>query len=137
MLAVQVRYKKTWQHEHDAMNDRSIIGFYPAADDATPIRVFEMRGSGQLDADLRALAIYPDPGLTGLRATVEIRRPDGSREELIALRAQPDWARRYWFKQPVLLPKGTTYSVRYTPLEDAKTSTPPESRRMFLDVAGE
>ena len=52
-------------------------------------------------------------------------------------KAQPDWARRYWFTQPIALPKGTTYAVRYTPLDDAKGATPRESRRMFLDVAGE
>ena len=94
----------------------------------------ELRESGRIESDLRAIAIYPDPDLTGLRARVEITRPDGSREELIALRAQPDWTRRYWFKQPLRLPKGTMYSVRYTPLEGAKSSTPPESRRMFLNV---
>jgi len=38
-------------------------------------------------------------------------RPDGSTVELIRMRPQADWARRYWFGQPVALPRGTQIDV--------------------------
>lgn len=64
-----------------------------------------------IDADLRALAIYPDPALANARVTVSASRPDGSREELIAFRPQRQWARRYWFAAPIELPRGTRIEV--------------------------
>ena len=45
---------------------------------------------------------------------VHAERPDGSRVELIRFRPQPDWARRYWFKDPVALPKGTRVTAEVT-----------------------
>jgi hypothetical protein len=61
--------------------------------------------------NLRALAIYPDAALTNARVEVTADRPDGSREELITFRPMAGWARRYWFAEPVFLPRGTTVTV--------------------------
>ena len=57
------------------------------------------------------MAIYPNTGIGGAQTTVHALRPDGSREELIAFRAQPDWTRRYWLRQPLMLPRGTRIEV--------------------------
>jgi hypothetical protein len=133
-LSVSIRYKKTWQYERKEMRDQSRIGLYFGDTTAAPVRALRLRDTGQLDADMHAIAIYPDPELSGVTARVEIVRPDGTRDELIALRAQADWARRYWFKEPITLPKGTRYSVRYTTLEGASKPSPAEARRMTLDV---
>jgi hypothetical protein len=38
-------------------------------------------------------------------------RPDGSRAPLIRLNTRPDWDRRYWFDQPIALPRGTRVEV--------------------------
>jgi hypothetical protein len=60
-----------------------------------------------VDEDLQALAVYPDSGLANVDLRVEAIRPDGSQVELIRFRPQPDWARRYWFEHPILLPRGS------------------------------
>jgi hypothetical protein len=73
-----------------------------------------------IDEDLRALAIYPDSTLANVSARIEAIRPDGSREQLFSLRAQKDWARRYWFSKPVALARGTRIHVQAT--FDAKPS---------------
>ena len=38
-------------------------------------------------------------------------RPDGTRANLIAFHPRPDWVRRYWFREPIPLPRGTTIEV--------------------------
>jgi hypothetical protein len=35
--------------------------------------------------------------------------PNGSRRELIAFHPQPEWARRYWFQEPIPLERGTRF----------------------------
>ena len=131
-LALRIHYKKTWQYERSTMTDRTSIGLYFAAAPAREVRALTLAPSGEaaepidrgvsfgrvVDEDLQAVAIYPDPSLE--HASVEVRavRPDGSRAELIRVRPQADWARRYWFAQPVLLPRGTHIDVVAT-LRDA------------------
>jgi hypothetical protein len=64
-----------------------------------------------VDVDLTALAVYADPGLTYSRVQLAAVHPDGSRIELIRFQPQPDWTRRYWFDQPVALPRGSRLEV--------------------------
>lgn len=129
-LVVSVRYRKTWEYERQAMSDRSTIGIYLSpspAPELLAIRLAPVPSSDRTNAagegeavsysttvsqDVRALAIYPDAALAGARVTVMAARPDGSREELIAFRPRAGWARRYWFAEPVALPRGTTITVR-------------------------
>ena len=63
----------------------------------------------------RAVAIYPDPDIANAAITVVAIRPDNSREELIAFRPRAGWARRYWFREPLSLPRGTRIEVTSTP----------------------
>src|SRR5581483_1891059 len=130
---LRVHYKKTWQHEREAMTDRSAVGLYfaepPAAEvqalalspddaDRTPAPAHESSGADgisltrTIDRDLRAVAIYPDAGLTQATVSVTARRPDESQVGVIRFRPQPDWVRRYWFADPIALPAGTRISVR-------------------------
>ena len=64
------------------------------------------------------LAVYPDGGLANVDLHVEAIRPDGGRIELIRFRPQPDWARRYWFERPIVLPRGSRIDAVAT-FEDA------------------
>ena len=132
-LAVSIHYRKTWEHERDAMTDRSTIGVYFAPGPAAELRALTLASDGSavsgrsgtgngpiaftrtVDRDLRALAIYPHEALAGARVTAVAVRPDGSREELIAFRPKSGWARRYWFAEPVSLPRGTTITVTAQP----------------------
>lgn len=124
-LLVRVHYKKTWEYERQAMRDRSLVGLYFAAAPLPEIRsltltpaadtdadaVASLSFSTTIDEDSRALAIYPDPALTSTRVIVTAQRPDGSREEVIAFRPRAGWARRYWFTEPIALPRGTVVST--------------------------
>jgi hypothetical protein len=123
-LVVRVHYKKTWEYERKTMSDRSTIGLYFAPPPAADVRAIVLSPAGAggrsdqrlefgrvLDEDLTALAVYADPGLTYSRAQIHAVRPDGSRVELIRFQPQPDWTRRYWFEQPVVLPRGSRLEV--------------------------
>jgi hypothetical protein len=120
-LTLRVHYKKTWEHERQAMTDRSSIGLYFAPANTLPLRALTIAaGGGQtsftrtLDEDLSAVAVYPHPGLANVDVDLRAERPDGTRLDLIRFRPQPDWARRYWFKEPIALPKGTRVTASVT-----------------------
>jgi hypothetical protein len=107
--------KKTWEYERAQLTDRSNVGLYFASGSANAVRALTLSPAGLvLEEDFRAIAIYPDAVLANVNAKVEAVRPDGSREQLIGLRAQNNWARRYWFSQPVALTRGTRISVDAT-----------------------
>jgi hypothetical protein len=120
-LAVRIRYKKTWQYERKELRDRSTIGLYFARDGADPVRALAIAGSPSspssvpgrqsisqiIDEDLRAIAVYPNEHPPNAGIVVTAIAPDGSRRELIAFHPRPDWARRYWFQEPILLARGT------------------------------
>jgi len=161
-LVVRTRYKKTWQYERVAMTDRSTVGVYLSSTPPSEVRALTLEpstGSGEGKAsrsnessvsfgvttgeDLRAIALYPD--LTLANATVQVTtvKPNGSREEIIRFRPQPEWARRYWFEQPIALPRGTRIEVEAT--ADAPLLPPgsvpvqskpldPSAVRLTLDV---
>ena len=120
-LTLRVHYKKTWEHEREAMTDRSSVGLYFAPAAAAAVRALAISADGDqasftrtLDEDLSAIAIYPHPGLTNVNVDLHAERPDGSRVDLIRFRPQPDWARRFWFKDPIALPKGTRVTASLT-----------------------
>jgi hypothetical protein len=98
-----------------------------------------------LTEDVRALAIYPDAGLGNTSVKVVATRPDGTRASLIAFHPRPDWSRRYWFREPIPLPRGTTIEVTASFDDEAPllplslspaTSTRPDlsSMRLTLNV---
>jgi hypothetical protein len=131
-LVVRMRYKKTWQYERVAMTDRSTVGVYFASPPASEVRALTLvpvGGSGKgkdsgsnpsvtfgydTGDDLRAVALYTDVALANATVQVTAVRPNGTREEIIRFRAQPEWARRYWFEQPIALPRGTRVEVATT-----------------------
>jgi hypothetical protein len=124
-LVVRIQYRKTWEYERQEVRDRSVVGVYFNSAPGPELRALPLEGastdaaavrfSRTIEADVTALAIYPDAGLDGLHVTVSAARPDGSREELIAFRPRRDWARRYWFAEPVQLPRGTRITVDARP----------------------
>jgi len=123
-LVVRVLYRKTWEHEREAMRDRSAIGIYfapsPAAavqavrltpDAAATASATRLRFRRTLAEDARALAIYPEVGLNNAAVRILATRPDGTHVDLISFHPRPDWRRRYWFRQPIPLPRGTIIDV--------------------------
>lgn len=67
--------------------------------------------SRTLESDVRALAIAPDQVPPNISLQVEAVLPDGSRTPMIRLSTRTDWDRRYWFAEPIALPKGTRIEV--------------------------
>ena len=108
-LTLRVHYRKTWEYERKEVNDRSTVGLYFAKEPATVVRKI-VAGSTITD-DMRVLAIYPRAGLANTEVSVVAERPDGSRVDLIAFHPRPDWARRYWFVEPIALPRNTKITV--------------------------
>jgi hypothetical protein len=108
-LVLRVHYRKTWEYERKEMTDRSTVGLYFAKEPATVVR--KIAAGAAITEDMRALAIYPRAGVGNASVSVVAERPDGSRVDLIAFHPRPDWARRYWFVEPISLPRNTKISV--------------------------
>ena len=127
-LVLRVHYKKTWEHERQAMTDRTSVGLYFAPSSQSELLALPLAPSDRerqtpaeqfsftriLEKDVRAVAIYPDGALANVHVKVSALRPDGTHADLIRFRPQPDWARRYWFAEPVMLPRGTRLTVAAT-----------------------
>ena len=148
-LVVRVDYRKTWQYERQAMADRSTIGLYFADSAAADVQVVralspassEPRAtfSTTVGEDVRAVALYADPDLSGGNVTVVAVRPGGAAEELISFRPHAEWGRRYWFREPVSLPRGTRIQVTATfdggallPPAAPQPTSPPGARSLSL-----
>jgi hypothetical protein len=123
-LIVRVHYKKTYQYEGKAMTDRSTVGLYFAPSPSKEIRRFDVasepitsKGSAPLSfsrtvgEDLQALAFSPDRALSNVSLRVDTVSPAGVRTPVIRLAVRPNWTRRYWFDQPITLPRGTRIEV--------------------------
>ena len=143
-LTLRVRYRKTWEYERATLTDRSSIGLYFTEAPEVEVRALQLAiGSTTIAEAVRALAIYPQDDAAAARVSVTAIRPDRSREEMIAFRPRPGWARRYWFAQPMPLPRRTRVEVRAVFDEEAllppgalPSSTPadPSRVRLTLDV---
>jgi hypothetical protein len=127
-LVLRVHYKKTWENERAAMNDRSSVGLYFAPAAGTTLRALTItppdeavRASGSsisfsrtVADDLEVVALYPDSSLVDVSVDMHAERPDGTRIELIRFRPQRDWRKRYWFAKPVALARGSRITVDAT-----------------------
>jgi hypothetical protein len=123
-LLVRVHYKKTYQYENKPMTDRSAVGLYFARGPSKEIRRFDVasapvtsKGSEPLSfsrtvgEDVRALALSADRGLSNAFLQVSAVSAAGVRTPVIRLAVRPHWTRRYWFDQPLVLPRGTRIEV--------------------------
>jgi hypothetical protein len=146
MLRVRVRYRKTWSYEGKAITDRSRVGLYFAPAGAPAIGAVSMtpEQAVTLPQPLRAVAIYAEREVINAGVTVTATRPDGRRQELIAFHPRPGWTRRFWFREPVLLPRGTRLSVRLVPdptallpasVSAASARPPSTTARITVNVA--
>lgn len=144
-IVVRVRYRKTWEYERREITDESQIGVYVAPSSARPLQRLSLSPTTPvtLAQSSQAIAIYPDAALSDVGVVVTATRPDGRSDELIAFHPQRGWARRFWFREPVSLPRGTRLSVRITPDSPALLPPgyirPPASRaaassRVFVNV---
>ena len=126
-LGVRVHYRKTWQFEGMPISDRSTVGLYFAPSNAAqelltvPLSSGDLPAPGAkdrrltfsrtLESDVRALAVAPEQVPANISLQVEAVLPNGSRTPMIRLNTRADWDRRYWFVEPITLPKGTKVEV--------------------------
>ncbi len=157
-LGVRIHYKKTWQLEGKPIADRSTVGIYFASAQAAqelltlpiasakPAQAADrtITFSQPIEQDVQALAVTPDQVPPNITLQVEAVRPDGSRAPMIRLNTRADWGRRYWFAQPVALPRGSRVEVTAN-LQDpdlmstafssgAVRSTSPTPLRLILNI---
>jgi hypothetical protein len=135
-LVVRTHYKRTYGYEGREMRDRSAVGLYFAQGPSMEIGHFAVASapvtatrdplsfSRTVDEDLEALAFRADPSLSNVRLQVDAVTAAGARTPVIQLAVRPDWMRRYWFEQPLALPRGTRIEV-IAVLNGADTLLPP------------
>ena len=155
-LLVRVRYKKTWQYERKELRDRSTIGLYFAKEASQPVRVLSVTHDGPalqvnrsrrqlseaIPDNVRAVAIYPSEHPSNAGIIVTAVAPDGSRRELIAFHPQRNWARRFWFTEPIALERGTKFETTVTfddetpalPLSQGPAATQQDSSAVRLTL---
>jgi hypothetical protein len=124
-LGVRIHYKKTWQLEGQTVADRSTVGVYFAPErEAQELLTLAIESpppstakdqtltfTRAVDEDVQALAMRPEDVPPNITLQMTAVRPDGSRAPMIRLNTRPDWARRYWFEQPIALPRGSRVEV--------------------------
>jgi hypothetical protein len=104
-LVVTLRLKKTWEHEREAMSDRSTLALYFAGSRAVVQRV--KVDAQPLREGLRLLSLYPAAGSSGATVTLDATTPDGAVKRIIEFAPRAGWERRYVFDPPFDLPAGT------------------------------
>jgi len=116
-LRVRLRYRKTWSYEGKAMTDQSRLGLYFAPAPTAPVRAVTISPARPvtLTQAAHAIAIYPAAALADTAVVVTATRPGRRAEELLAFHPRPGWTRRFWFRDPLTLPRGTTLRVRLVP----------------------
>ena len=108
-LLARVTYRKTWKYENSAMTDRSAVGIYfaNASTAERPIDAVAVAGSRTIDEDVQVIAVRSEittENAGDVRAVALM--PDGSRALLVRFIAQREWPQRFWYAQPVALPRG-------------------------------
>jgi hypothetical protein len=160
-IGVRIHYKKTWQFEGKALDDRSTVGVYFApVKEAHELLTVPIESpalaAGQNQTvtfshtfadEVRAVAMSPDSVPPNISLQVEAVRPDGSRTPMIRINTRADWDRRYWFEKPLTLARGTKIEVKATfedpdllsaafstPIAGSNAATKPTSMRLTLNV---
>ncbi len=148
-LVLRLHYKKTWLDEGSTVEDQSILALYfyegdapqvvrtvvVGGDSVVPIvkgRLFEAKASQTIDRDMELLALLPKVEAEVMSLAAEAVFPGGSREPLIRLHEpSPDWPRKFWLKEPLLLPSGSRIELTVTALEEERLAA---SNLLLLDV---
>jgi hypothetical protein len=148
-LRLQMRYRKHYLDEQNAVKDRSTIGLYftDAPVSGREIEAFEIDGqvSGEstdpqtfskaLLTAARVVAIRPRLDQTYASVDVHAILPNAKRVALLLMRApRAEWPRRYWLQEPIELPQGTRIEVTTTPAP-ANPDDIPSPRREKLQIA--
>jgi len=125
-LVVTLRLKKTWEHEREAMSDRSTVALYFADARATAVASVGTDVTHEtIEVPTRLFAVYPTAAAAGAKISIDVTA-DGAAQRILEFTAQRGWERRYWFVQPIELPAGATIqtSVKFDSLPPARPDGP-------------
>lgn len=119
-LVAEVHYKKTWLDEGMAVTDQSSFALYlhDERGGAQPVdTVAVSAGSAHtLETNAELVALLPRLDAEVESVVAEIVSPDGSRERILRLyQPSPDWPRKYWLAEPLMLSSGSRVEVTTTP----------------------
>lgn len=143
-IVVTLRLKKTWEHEREAMTDRSTLALYFADSGAAPVVSIETGvgserigvrtvSSESVAARTRVLAVYPKAAAAGATITIDAYTKDGGlMQRVIEFRPQRGWERRYWLDEPLDLPPGTRLQTAVT--FDPPPAQPPSGPLVVLNA---
>ena len=129
-LVVTLRLKKTWEHERDAMSDRSTLALYfagagaaqvtrrsvaiaPAPPDRGAVPGGVVAGA-VLNDGTRILAVYPTAAAAGATITIDATPEGGLLQRVLEFSPQRGWERRYWLDGAIDLPRGTRLQTSVT-----------------------
>jgi hypothetical protein len=104
-IVITLRLKKTWEHEREAMSDRSELGLYFAPTGSEVVRLTP--DGPRFARELRVLSVYPAPNASGRRIALDAELPNRETRRLIEFTPRPGWDRRYVFEPALTLPAGT------------------------------
>ena len=125
-LRARITYRKTWKYENAAMSDRSTVGVYLAeASRAREIAAIQVSGSATIPRDVQAIAIRADVDAAEREVEATAVLPDGSRRLLIRFTGQREWPQRFWYEQPVALPRGARLESAAGVIVDVVRAPPP------------
>ncbi len=106
-LFLELEYRKGFETEGFAFNDRPSVGILPAPEDAdSPVRVVHADGPALRPGAGRLLALTPPPDADAFSA--ELVTADGASTPLLSIRRiDADWLEKYAFEEPVRLGPGS------------------------------
>ena len=113
-LLLELHYKKHWGDEGKRILDGSALALW-FSKDALPVRSVAIEKPRlDLDEAARLVALYATAAdESPLR--VEAVAPDGSTRLLLSIeRFDPAWSEKYFFRNPMLLPAGSTLRVSHS-----------------------
>ena len=122
-IVLRVHYKKTWITEGETFSDQSRVGLHFAGADASRIEGLLLSSDAEvsgrtvafthaIDSDKTFLALLPEVKIEADELQVEAVKPDGTRVPMLWLREpSTGWPTRFWFEEPIALPRGTRIKV--------------------------
>jgi len=134
-IVLRIHYKKTWITEGQEFSDQSRVGLYFSSDQSEPIDSLliespvesdgtELFFTHRVSENSTFLSLLPEVDIEASELQVTAVTPDGQRIPMLWLR-EPDsgWLTRFWLKDPISAPDGTTLETRVI-LEPGATYAP-------------
>ena len=149
-LVVTLRLKKTWEHEREAMSDRSTLALYFADPRATAVRSFGLGravyppppvpsgvaggnvASETVRVPTRLFAFYPTAAAAGAKISIDVATDGARLQRILEFTAQRGWERRYWFADPIDIPAGARIQTAVT--FDPLPATAPQGPLVIIDA---